>query len=65
MLLGGDVVSPAEREAAFRAELEALLKRHCAEMTITDDGKPWGLHSPVVLIQMCATDENEFAEFQL
>ena len=62
----------AEREAEFRADLDALLKRHSAEIDITDDGKPWGMHSGVVRISMGSkyTDDYltclaEYAEFQL
>ena len=41
-----------DREAAFRAALVNLLALHGAEMTITDDRKPWGLHSAIVEIDM-------------
>jgi hypothetical protein len=59
-------VSPAEREARFRADLAELLKRHGAEMTITDDGEPWGLHSPIVMIRMSGeTVDLPYMEFEL
>jgi hypothetical protein len=59
-------VTPEQKEAAFRADLEALLKRHGAEMTITDDGKPWGLHSAVVVITMLAdAPDLPYVEFEL
>lgn len=41
-----------EREAAFRAALDELCKKHGAELELTDDGKPYGMHSPVLFISM-------------
>lgn len=55
-----------EREAAFRADLKDLLKRHGAEMDITDDGKPFGLHSPIVIIRMSGeTVDLPYIKFEL
>lgn len=38
------------REAAFREDFAELLAKHSAELIITDDGKPYGLHRPIVVI---------------
>lgn len=60
-----------EREAAFRADLKALLKRHKAELDITDDGKPYGMHKAIVEVTLDGEwDEDgkvvqEFTEFRL
>lgn len=61
----------AEREAAFREDFEALLKRHKAEFDVTDDGRPYGMHSGVAEITMSGEwDEDgsqtaEYAEFRI
>lgn len=44
----------AEREKHFRQELEQLLNRHGCEIVVTDDGKPYGMHSPVLRFEMDA-----------
>lgn len=64
------MISPEEREQAFRDALSKLLEEHGAEMKITDDGKPWGRHSGVVEIYMPTVWENdivvkEYTEFNL
>ena len=41
------VITSKELESNFRVELKELLKKHNAELSVTDDGKPWGLHSGV------------------
>jgi len=41
-----------KREANFRKDLEKLLKKHCAEIQITDDGASWGMHSAICIITM-------------
>ena len=54
-----------QREKAFLEDLDALLKKHRAKLNITDDGKPWGLHSAVLNIELegyevdgeCVSDE--------
>lgn len=42
--------SKEQLEKDFRKDLALLLKKHNAEMDITDDGKPYGMHSPIVTI---------------
>ena len=44
--------TPKEREAAFRRDLAELLTKHGAELEITDDREPWGMHSGVALVTM-------------
>jgi hypothetical protein len=36
-----------EREADFRRDLDELLKKHNAELNVTDDGKSYGLHKGI------------------
>jgi hypothetical protein len=38
------------RRDTFLAELKALMETHGAELELTDDGKPYGLHSPRILL---------------
>ena len=55
-----------EREEAFRADFEELLKRHKAEFEVKDDGKPWGLHSGVAEVVMISEYDgvgNQTAEY--
>lgn len=66
------MVTAKEREIAFRKELQKLLDKHGAELTITDDGKPYGLHSGACLVSMDSTWDpltgdctKEFTEFLL
>jgi hypothetical protein len=58
--------TPKEREDAFRRDLAALLAKHKAELEITDDGKPYGLHSAEAVVTMMGEwDEagNQTAEY--
>ncbi len=62
----------AEREQAFRDDLEALLNRHGAEISITEDGTGWGPYIADIRISMDSiadadTNEitSEFWEFKL
>lgn len=64
--------SSAERESEFRRDLQELLSRHGAEMRVTDDGKPYGLHSAVCVIEMEGSYDYdndclilEYTEFEL
>lgn len=55
-----------EREAEFRAALDELCKKHGAELTLTDNGKPYGMASPVLLISIDGEydkDGNTLKEF--
>lgn len=60
-----------EREEAFRRDLAALLDKHEAEIDVTDDGRPYGMHSGVCRVTMQGLwDENgdpiaEHTEFEL
>lgn len=64
-----------DREHSFRVELEALLKAHGAELTVTDDGEPYGMQSPLCRIEMDAVYKtpndldtellSEYCEFDL
>jgi hypothetical protein len=50
------------RESDFRDDLKELLDKHCARLVITDDGKPYGLHSPVLMVEIDTDDD--FEEFE-
>lgn len=60
-----------QREQEFRQDLAALLEKHGAEVEITDDRKPYGLHSGVCVISMQSVwddDANliaDYTEFRL
>lgn len=41
-----------QREADFRRELAELLRKHGAEIQVTDDGRPYGLHSGICRVTM-------------
>ncbi len=44
--------SKEQLEKDFRKDLALLLKKHNAEMDITDDRKPYGMHSAIVTINI-------------
>lgn len=60
-----------QREEEFRADLAALLEKHGAEIDVTDDGRPFGMHSGICLVTMGGewdgTGElvKEYTEFRL
>jgi hypothetical protein len=59
-----------EREQAFRSDLKALLDKHSAEIEVTDDDKPYGLHSGIVIVSMESSFHDgecikEFCSFEL
>lgn len=39
-----------QRRDEFLSELKELMIKHGAELQLTDDGRPNGLHSPLVLL---------------
>lgn len=63
--------SSKEKEEAFRKDLQELLTRHRAELRITDDGKPYGMHTSFLEVSMmCEWTEageqtDEYTEFKL
>lgn len=40
------------REQNFRRDLQELLLKHNARLHITDDGKPYGMHSAICVVEM-------------
>jgi hypothetical protein len=46
------MITAEEREAEFRKDMQELLNKHQVELIITDDGKPYGMHSPILRIEM-------------
>lgn len=65
------MLTSKQREAAFRADLTALLADHRAELVVTDDGRPWGLQKGICNITMMNDfDDNgqliaDYVEFNL
>ena len=60
-----------EIEKDFRADLDILLKKYDAELEITDDGKSYGMHSPIVIISIPSKEDKkgnrirDYCEFNL
>ncbi len=60
-----------EREEAFRRDLAELLAKHKAELDITDDRKPYGLHSGEAVVTMQSERDEagnqtaEYTEFRI
>lgn len=60
-----------QREAEFRSDLKKLLKKHDAEIEVTDDGASWGMHCGICRVSMSGRwDKNgetvaEYTEFSL
>lgn len=60
-----------QRRDEFFAELKQLMEKHGAELQLTDDGKPYGLHRPLVLLSFNGEYTNdgdvilEFGDFEL
>ena len=44
--------TPKEREDEFRCDLAELLKKHKAELDITDDNKDYGMHRAIAVVTM-------------
>lgn len=62
----------AQLETAFRRDFDKLLKKHNAEIEITDDGASYGTHIGIVIVTIPSNYgkyknalENEFCEFNL
>lgn len=64
------MITAKQRENDFRSDFEKLLKKHGAEFQITDDGKPFGFHSAIAVINIDGVYKNgetvaEYTEFRL
>lgn len=63
--------TPADREAAFRKDLADLLAKHGADLEITDDGKPYGMHTGIATVTMYSDWDDtgvqiaDFTEFRI
>lgn len=40
----------AQRKEEFLAELQQLCYKHSCEMMLSDDGKGYGMHSPIIVL---------------
>lgn len=54
-----------ERKKAFLQDLQVVLNRHRAEIQVTDDGKPYGLHHGLARVTLDANEDGPFTEFDL
>ncbi len=65
------MITAEQREMKFREELKDLLDRNGADLEVTDDRRPWGLHSGVCNIVMTSIYDDQgklmadSAEFEL
>lgn len=66
------MLTSKEREESFRKDLKELLNKYDAELEITDDGRPYGMHSGIVIVLMNSEYDNssyectkEYTEFVL
>lgn len=48
-----------EREKAFREAIARVCTEFKAEIQITDDGKPYGMHSPIMRVTFDTIVEND------
>lgn len=58
-------MTPDERRDAFFRDLQSVLNKHRAELRVTDDGRPYGMHSGVVEVLLYASGELPYVEFSL
>lgn len=61
-----DVKTGKQREDDFRADFKDLLEKHGAEFELTDDGRSYGMQSPIVRITMMGiwdADGKHLADF--
>lgn len=60
-----------QRKTEFLQDLNQLCAKHKCELSLSDNGKPYGLHSPIIVLSFDGVyDENfnpvdEFGEFEL
>lgn len=62
------IVLPPDREQAFREAIAVVCREHGAELNVTDDGRPYGMHSGVLIVSMASVYDGdrlvkEFCEF--
>ncbi len=48
-----------EREKKFRRDLQELLLKHNANLNITDDGKPYGMHRAICVVELEGRFDNQ------
>ena len=46
-----------KRQEAFMADLQELLNKHKAELEVTDNGRPYGMHAGVCEVSLRWTPE--------
>lgn len=59
-----------QRKEEFLAELQELCYKHRCEIMLSDDHRPYGMHSPIVVLSFDGVYNNgetveEFGEFEL
>ena len=60
----------AQRKEEFLAELQQLCYKHRCEIMLSDDHRPYGMHSPIVVLSFDGVYDGwdtieEFGEFEL
>lgn len=58
------MITAEQRKTAFIQELRQLCFKHKCEMSISDDGKSYGMHSPILVLSFDGvySDNNETLE---
>ena len=65
------MLTKEERRDAFIKDLRDLLKKHDAELELGDDGKSYGMHSPILILSFDSEwndkgeQTKEFGSFEL
>lgn len=56
-----------QRKTEFLQELRQLCFKHKCELSLSDDGKPYGMHSPIMVLSFedCYDDNGNFVEFEM
>lgn len=60
-----------QRKEEFLSELQQLCIKHKCEMSISDDGRPYGMHSPTIVLAFDGVSSpdgdviEQYGEFEL
>ena len=59
LLMNVKMKTKKQLEEEFRKDFQTLLEKHNAEIEITDDDKPYGMHSAIVVITIPNKYDND------